>query len=183
MRTHETVTIRTRVSGDIEIPDYAALYAEHELMTPRLAFYLSTQLSVYADVFGDCPDLWAHHFPPAARPFFEYDDAWRARFSDEMRSLADEIDAGKTPVPDSVAADFALRLAIDFTAAQAPLTGDGDIADAFATWYAHLPEHVDRDEDFDLLYFKLFGDEDGLFLFDPVHPDSILHPSNWFLRR
>ncbi|WP_205327630.1 hypothetical protein [Glycomyces sp. YM15] len=168
--------------------------------TPRMAHLIDIGLAVIADYaaadlaqHGDRPiredtdELW-RFFDQLPKLTWGMNGAWRQRFVESVRFLADDVAYGRWPKPRNNAEEIAMHLAIDYAKS---LSEDG----LEEVWPEHeqLPR-APGDYDFEVFMTVLLQDTDILFLYDdeteafadPAHPTNRamaigdLRPVSWF---
>lgn len=170
-------------------PDFASIYANDQILTPRLAAHLWAAAVYLSDTYGEDPDsgLLRQELPPIAQRLA--DDAWIERFVACFEVLADRLGRGRF-VPELLAActaeEMALHMVIDLA--------EAFVNDGIVPPHSLLPARGDDDTDFDWAREVLFRDHDVLMLFnrslDGIEDDSSelaaqyrfanLHPRDWF---
>ena len=122
--------------------------------------------------------------PPVARPY-AFDDAWRRQFIGGFRQVAHRLgspDEQNKILLRCTAEEVALHIAIDLA------KGDTEEGLDPPAPYLELPDHGDRDVDFEWMREVLFEDHDVLMLYNPaldgiendLDSNPLLHPRDWF---
>lgn len=169
--------------------DFASVYADDAVLSPRLAAHLWVAAVYLSDTYGEDPqsEMLMEELPPIARRLA--DDAWLARFVSCFEALAVRLGAGlaSEQLASCTAEEMALHMVIDFA--------EASVADGMASIPQKLPRRGAADTDFEWAREVLFRDHDVLMLFnaslDGIEDDSSelaeyyrfanLHPRDWFL--
>lgn len=172
------------------MPDFAAVFEPHVngdgwQMTPRMALQLWHAALRMADEWDNFDvEEMVDDLPPVARPFAA-DDAWRRQFTDAFRCVAHRLGSADEQgeiLLRRTAEEVALHLSIDLA------KGDAIAGVEPPVQYQDLPDHEDRDSDFEWMREVLFEDHDVLMLYNPAldgieidfDSNDLLHPRDWF---
>lgn len=165
----------------VEVPDFAALFAENSesnanrswVLSPRTALALweaADNLCHLAcqDItdFGSAPyspddGLWWQVFCRYPNITWRQDELWRQHAAWAFSDLAAALAAGEWPRPQTAAEEMALWLSIE----DAEIRVDGDLYGGLLDYLEALPTH-ENDYAWEDCRDYLFDDHDILFLFD-----------------